>query len=40
MLKDYIFIPINDVMENRVREYSDDYYLSGFNYMNEVRYDE
>ena len=40
VLKDYIFIPINDVMENRVREYSDDYYLSGFNYMNEVRYDE
>ena len=40
VLKDYIFIPINDVMENRVREYSDDYYLSGFNYMNEVRYEE
>ena len=40
VLKDYTFIPINDVMENRVREYSDDYYLSGFNYMNEVRYEE
>ena len=40
VLKDYIFIPIDDVMENRVREYSDDYYLSGFNYMNEVRYEE
>ena len=40
VLKDYIFIPINDIMENRVREYSDDYYLSGFNYMNEVRYEE
>ena len=40
VLKDYIFIPINDVMENRVREYSDDYYLSRFNYMNEVRYEE
>lgn len=40
VLKDYIFIPINDVMENRVREYSDDYYLSGFNYMNEIRYEE
>ena len=40
VLKDYIFIPINDVMENRVREYSEDYYLSGFNYMNEVRYEE
>ena len=40
ILKDYTLIPINDVMENRVREYSDDYYLSGFNYMNEVRYEE
>lgn len=40
VLKDYTLIPINDVMENRVREYSDNYYLSGFNYMNEVRYEE
>ena len=40
VLKDYTLIPINDVMENRVREYSDDYYLSGFNYMSEVRYEE
>ena len=40
VLKDYTLIPINDVMENRVREYSDDYYLSGFNYMYEVRYEE
>ena len=40
VLKDYTLIPINDVMESRVREYSDDYYLSGFNYMNEVRYEE
>ena len=40
VLKDYTLIPINDIMENRVREYSDDYYLSGFNYMNEVRYEE
>ena len=40
VLKDYIFIPINDIMENRVREYSYDYFLSGFNYMNEVRYEE
>ena len=40
VLKDLTLIPINDVMENRVREYSDDYYLSGFNYMNEVRYEE
>ena len=40
VLKDYTLIPINHVMENRVREYSDDYYLSGFNYMNEVRYEE
>ena len=40
ILKDYTLIPINDVMENRVRDYSYDYYLSGFNYMNEVRYEE
>ena len=40
ILKDLTLIPINDIMENRVREYSDDYYLSGFNSMNEVRYEE
>lgn len=40
ILKDYTIIPINDVMENRVRDYSYDYYLSGFNYMSEVRYEE
>lgn len=40
ILKDYIIIPINDVMENRVRNYSYDYFLSGFNHMNEVRYEE
>ncbi len=40
VLKDYTLIPINDVMENRVRDYSYDYFLSGFNYMNEVRYEE
>lgn len=40
VLKDYTIIPINDVMENRVRAYSYDYFLSGFNYMNEVRYEE
>lgn len=40
ILKDYTLIPINDVMENRVRDYSYDYFLSGFNYMNEVRYEE
>ena len=40
ILKDLTLIPINDVMENRVRDYSDDYYLSGFNSMNEVRYEE
>ena len=38
ILKDYTLIPINDVMGNRVRDYSYDYYLSGFNYMSEVRY--
>ena len=40
LLKDYTLIPINDVMENRVRDYSYDHFLSGFNYMSEVRYDE
>ena len=40
ILKDYTIIPINDVMENRVRDYNNDYFLSGFNYMNEVRYEE
>lgn len=40
VLKDYTLIPINDVMESRVRDYSYDYFISGFNYMNEVRYEE
>ena len=40
VLKDYTLIPINDVMENRVRDYQYDYFLSGFNYMSEVRYEE
>lgn len=40
VLKDYTLIPINDAMENRVRDYSYDYLLSGFNYMSEVRYEE
>lgn len=40
VLKDYTLIPINDVMENRVRDYSYDYFLSGFNSMDEVRYEE
>ena len=40
ILKDYTLIPINDVMTNRVREYQDDYFLSGFNYMSEIRYEE
>ncbi len=40
LLKDYTLIPINDVMENRVRDYSYDHFLSGFNYMSEVRYEE
>ena len=26
--------------QNRVREYQYDYFLSGFNYMSEVRYEE
>ena len=40
ILKDLTIIPINDVMENRVRDYTDDFFLSGFNYMSEVRYEE
>ena len=40
ILKDHTLIPINDVMENRVRDYSYDHFLSGFNYMSEVRYEE
>ena len=40
ILRDYTLIPINDVMTNRVRDYSDDSFISGFNYMNEVRYEE
>ena len=40
VLKDHTLIPINDVMENRVRDYPYDYFLSGFNYMSEVRYEE
>ena len=40
ILKDYTLIPINDIMENRVREYQYDYFLGGFNYMSEVRYEE
>ena len=40
VLKDHTLIPINDVMENRVRDYAYDYFLSGFNYMSEVRYEE
>ena len=40
VLKDLTLIPINDIMENRVREYQYDYFLSGFNYMSEVRYEE
>lgn len=40
ILKDLTLIPINDIMENRVRDYQNDYFLSGFNNMNEVRYEE
>lgn len=40
VLKDYTLIPINDVMKSRVRDYPYDYFISGFNYMNEVRYEE
>ena len=40
VLKDLTIIPINDIMENRVREYQYNYFLSGFNSMSEVRYEE
>lgn len=40
VLKDYTLIPINDVMESRVRDYPYNYFISGLNYMNEVRYEE
>lgn len=40
ILKDLTLIPINDIMVNRVRDYQYDYFLSGFNNMNEVRYEE
>ena len=40
ILKDLTLITLNDVMENRVRDYPGDYYLSIFNSMNEVRYEE
>lgn len=40
VLKDLTIIPINDIMENRVREYQYDYFLSRFNYISEVRYEE
>ena len=40
ILNDLTLIPINDVMENRVRDYPDDYYLSSFTSMSEGIYDE
>ena len=40
ILKDYTLIPINDIMENRAQEYSYDYFISRFNYMSDVRYEE
>ena len=40
ILKDLTIIPINDIMENRVRDYSYDYFLSTFNYESEIRYEE
>ena len=40
VLKDYTLIPINDIMNSRVKKYSYDYFLDGFNYMSEVRYEE
>lgn len=40
ILKDYTLIPINDTMEKRVRKYQENYFLSGFNSMDEVQYEE
>ena len=40
IIKDYTLIPINDIMENRAQEYSYDYFISRFNYMSDVRYEE
>ena len=40
ILNDLTLIPINDVMENRVRDYPDDYYLSSFTSMSEGIYEE
>ena len=40
ILKDLTLIPINDIMENRAQEYSYDYFISRFNYMSDVRYEE
>lgn len=40
VLKDLTIIPINDVMDSRVRDYQYNYFLSGFNDMNEVRNEE
>lgn len=36
ILKDYTLIPINDTMENRIREYKDSYFISGFNSQEEI----
>lgn len=36
ILKDYTLIPINDTMENRVRAYQDNYFISGFNSQEEI----
>lgn len=36
ILKDYTLIPINDTMENRVRDYQDSYFISGFNSQEEI----
>lgn len=36
ILKDYTIIPINDVMENRVRDYQYNSFLSGFNSQEEI----
>lgn len=40
VLRDFTIIPIDDVMESRVRPYTYDSFISGFNSMDEVREEE
>ena len=40
VLKDFTIIPIDDVMESRIRPYTYDNFLSGFNSIDEVHEEE